>query len=222
MSDSGIMMSTNSFLPLPAVCNDIIEMISKISLSQSRAVPAWRGRSFLFLFWLLFCLAGGTGAAAEEMRVADLYKLGIGDKVRVTVFGEADLSGEMEVNSAGAVSLPLIGEVHAAGLTLREFESRVQKALKDGYLVDPKVSVEVLNYRPFYILGEVRNPGKYPYVNGISVLNAVAMAGGYTYRAKEGRAEIVRVGEKEAITTKTPDETLVMPGDVIRIPERFF
>ncbi|MDO9263329.1 MAG: polysaccharide biosynthesis/export family protein [Desulfosalsimonadaceae bacterium] len=156
------------------------------------------------------------------MKVNDHYKLGSGDKVRVTIFGEEDLSCEVEVNGSGAVSLPLIGEVGAADLTLREFEALVQKTLKDGYLVDPKVSVEVVNYRPFYIMGEVRNPGKYPYISGISVLNAVAMAGGYTYRAKEGRAEIVRAGEAKAITTKSPDVTLVMPGDVIRIPERFF
>ena len=161
-------------------------------------------------------------ADAEKINGKTFYRLGSGDRIRIMVYGEEDLSGEFEVDGSGAVSLPLVGEVPAAGLNLREFEDTVAAAYRDGYLVDPRVSVEVLNYRPFYILGEVRNPGKYPYVSGITILNAVAMAGGYTYRAREGQAEIVRAGQTETVITKTPDVTLVMPGDVIRIPERFF
>jgi protein involved in polysaccharide export with SLBB domain len=182
------------------------------------AVLKLLNRFFIFLF--IVCLTGN--ALAGEMTGADLYKLGSGDKIRVNVYGEPDLSRDIEVDGSGSVSLPLIGEVRASGLSLREFEDVVEKTLKAGYLVDPKVSVEVLNYRPFYILGEVKNPGKYDYISGITVLNAVAMAGGYTYRARGGVAEILRVGNTESITTDTPDTTLVMPGDVIKIPERYF
>jgi protein involved in polysaccharide export with SLBB domain len=174
----------------------------------------------LFILWLMACLAGDV--LAQEMTGNDLYKLGSGDRLRVTVYGEKDLSGDFDVDGSGTVSLPLIGEVRAAGLGLRDLESAIEEALKNGYLVEPKVSVEVLNYRPFYILGEVKTPGKYAYVSGITVLNAVAMAGGYTYRAREGVAEILRAGNTESITSDTPDTTLVLPGDVIRIPERYF
>lgn len=175
----------------------------------------------LFIFVVMGAGVCDT-AEAEEINGIASYVLGSGDRIRIMVYGEDDLSGEFEVDGSGVVSLPLVGEVKAAGLSLREFEEAVAMAFKDGYLVNPRVSVEVLNYRPFYILGEIRNPGKYPYVSGITVLNAVAMAGGYTYRAREGKAEIIRAGQAETLITTTPDATLVMPGDVIRIPERFF
>jgi polysaccharide biosynthesis/export protein VpsN len=183
-----------------------------------RAVLSQVNRFFIFL--LIFFLADGV--LAQEMPGVDAYKLGSGDKIRITVYGENDLSSEVEVDGTGSVSLPLIGEVRAAGLSIREFEDAVENALKDGYLVDPRVSVEVLNYRPFYIMGEVNSPGKYNFMSGITVLNAVVMAGGFTYRARTGVAEILRVGEPEPFITKTPDKTLVLPGDVIKIPERYF
>jgi protein involved in polysaccharide export with SLBB domain len=171
---------------------------------------------FLIIIFLTDCVF------AQEMAGGDAYKLGSGDQVRVTVYGENDLSSEVEVDGSGFVSLPLIGEVRASGLSIREFEDSVEHALKDGYLVDPRVSVEVLNYRPFYIMGEVNSPGKYNFMSGITVLNAVVMAGGYTYRARTGVAEILRVGESEPFRTETPDKTPVMPGDVIKILERYF
>lgn len=150
------------------------------------------------------------------------YRLGSGDKVRVITYGEASLTGEFYVGGTGKVSLPLVGEVSAAGVTVREFQERVETVLKDGYLKEPRVSVEVLNYRPFYILGEVNKPGEYPYTNGLTVLNAVATAEGFTYRANKGRVFIKRAdGEKEEefpLAGATP----VAPGDTIRIGERFF
>ena len=113
------------------------------------------------------------------------YELGSGDKVRITVFGETDLSGEYDVDGSGNVRLPLVGQVRAAGLSLHDFEAQIADTLRHGYLRDPKVSVEVTAYRPFYIIGEVTKPGQYPYVNGMTALNAVALAGGYTYRADD-------------------------------------
>ena len=150
------------------------------------------------------------------------YKLGTGDKLRVIVFGEADLGGEYVVDSGGFVRLPLIGQIHAAGDTVRQFENEVTSKLKDGYLKDPRVSAEVLNYRPFYIIGEITKPGEYAYVNGMSVLNAVALAGGYTPRADQRRVYIRRDGTGTEQTLSADQTTKVNPGDIIRVAERFF
>ena len=150
------------------------------------------------------------------------YQLGSGDKIRVTVYGEPSLSGEFFVNGSGMVSLPLIGEVKAAALGVRQFQDAVQNALSDGYLKEPRVSVEVLTFRPFYILGEVEKPGTYPYTSGLTVLNAVATAAGFTYRADKGKVFIKRLGESEERKYTLDPSTPVSPGDTIRIGERFF
>jgi polysaccharide export outer membrane protein len=160
--------------------------------------------------------------AAEATRVIPDYRLGPNDKVRVITFGEDALTGEFSVSAAGNVSLPLVGDVAAVGLTVPEFQHRVEAALRNGYLKDPHVSVEVLTYRPFYILGEVTKPGEYPYTNGLTVLSAVATAEGFTYRANTKRVLIRRsdsnVEQEYPLTSTTP----VAPGDTIRIRERFF
>lgn len=149
------------------------------------------------------------------------YRLGSGDQLRVLVFGEDDLSGEFVVSGSGKVALPLIGQVHAEGLTLSRFEEAVQLKLQEGYLTSPRVSVEVMNYRPFYIYGEVGNPGQYPYTSSMTVLNAVAVAGGYTYRASQDRVYITR-GEGDEVEYPASQAVKVLPGDVVRVPERFF
>lgn len=185
------------------------------------------------LNWLLVLLAGvlvfatlnAAPAHAQQPPAAAQdgdYLLGSSDKVRVTVYGEPTLSGEFFVTGSGVVSLPLIGEVKAAGLTLRQFQDAVQKSLSDGYLKDPRVSVEVLTFRPFYILGEVTKPGTYPYTSGLTVLNAVATAGGYTYRADKKQVFIKRNGATEETKTELTPSVTVAPGDTIRIGERFF
>ncbi len=152
------------------------------------------------------------------------YRLGAGDKVRVTVFGEADLSGEFEVSADGTLALPLIGEVKVGGLSLRESERLIGVKLADGYLQNPKVAIDVLNYRPFYILGEVRVPGKYPFETGMTVLTAVTLAGGFTYRADEKDILVIRAGRPGGDTTlrPVPLDMPVQPGDTIRVTERFF
>lgn len=156
-------------------------------------------------------------AAASE----DDYRLGAEDKVKINVYGEADLSGEFVVDSSGVLSAPFIGQMPAKGLTLREFEAAYAKKLKDAeILLDPKVSAEVTTFRPIYVLGEVKKPGQYAYVSGMTVQKAVALAEGYTYRASESRVEVTRGSRKFSVTV-TP-ETRVLPGDEIRIPERFF
>jgi polysaccharide export outer membrane protein len=150
------------------------------------------------------------------------YRLGPGDRIKVTVFRHEDLSGEFELDGQGDFSLPLVGEITAGGKVVRELESDIETAFKDGgYLVSPQVGLEVLNYRPFYILGEVNQPGSYPYVNGMTIINAVALAGGYTYRASQGGISVQRGGSNGSKVSAGPT-TQVLPGDIISVPERFF
>lgn len=161
--------------------------------------------------------------AAPKVKVGPAgYRLGPGDKVRVIVYGELDLTGEYFVSDTGTVSLPLIGDLRVSGLALDQFKDDVEGAYKKGYLKDPSVSVEVLNYRPFYILGEVNKPGEYPYVNALTVLNAVATAEGFTYRANTRVVFIKHAREKVEHKEKLPSNAAVEPGDTIRIAERFF
>lgn len=154
--------------------------------------------------------------------VSNNYVLGSGDRIQLTVYGESDLSGEFEIGSTGAVALPLIGSVTAAGLTLENFVQAVQAKLADGYLKNPRASAQVINYRPFFILGEVSKPGSYPYVNDMTVLNAVALAGGYTYRASRRSVVVIRANDPDKKEAEIDENSSVMPGDVIRVPERFF
>jgi protein involved in polysaccharide export with SLBB domain len=167
-----------------------------------------------------------AASKAESLAAApnDLtaYTLGSGDKIRVTVFGHEDLSGEFEVDGSGNVSLPLIRNLKAEGLTVRELEQVVADRLSPDFLKNPSVSVEVLNYRPFYIYGEVTKPGSYPFVNGMTVVNAVAMAGGFTYRARTGRVRIIRANDPSRTPKDADRDTAVLPGDVIEVPERYF
>ncbi|MCI3132722.1 polysaccharide biosynthesis/export family protein [Phenylobacterium aquaticum] len=178
------------------------------------------------------CLMFALTLGAAEARAADApsggtraipeYRLGPGDKVRVTTFGEQSLSGEFFVGASGKISVPLVGELQAAGLTARQFQTSFEEALKDGYLKEPKVSVEILNYRPFYILGEVEKPGTYPYTSDLNVLNAVATAGGFTYRANKKRVFIKRQDSDKEEAYDLGPTTQVAPGDTIRIEERLF
>ncbi|MGE0651350.1 MAG: polysaccharide biosynthesis/export family protein [Alphaproteobacteria bacterium] len=161
--------------------------------------------------------APAAPAAGQDAR----YTLDAGDRVRLVVFGQKDLSGDFVVTGNGTLSLPLIGEVTVKGLTLRQTEAAIADKLQPDYLKNPRVSAEVINYRPFYIIGEVKNPGTYPYVNGMRIVNAVAIAGGYTYRANEGEMRITRAKGNGKPERVRPD-TLVLPGDVVEVMERYF
>ena len=165
--------------------------------------------------------ASEVGATSPEGEPLG-YVLGTGDRVRVTVFGEPDLSGEFEIDATGKVSLPLVGDIRIGGQQLRQAEQTVADRLAQGYLASPRVNIEVLNYRPFYIIGEVNQPGSYPYVNGMSVLTAVAVAGGYTYRAKQDRVIIMRANDPQRRRYRAAPDTPVLPGDVVEVPERLF
>lgn len=147
------------------------------------------------------------------------YRLGPHDHIKVTVFRQPDLSGQFALDGEGSVALPLVGNIRAGSLTTRELEDEIERRLQaQGYLVNPQVGVEPLKHRSFYVLGEVRRPGSYEYRNGISVINAVALAGGYTYRANTSQASIERGG----CGFPTAADTAVLPGDIITVHERYF
>jgi protein involved in polysaccharide export with SLBB domain len=150
------------------------------------------------------------------------YRLGAGDRIRLIVFGETALSGEFKISGEGKVSLPLIGEVVAVGLTATQLQAKIETALKEGYLKDPKVNVEVLTFRPYYIYGEVVKPGEYPYASGMTIDKAVATAGGYTYRADKKKAYVKHASEEKEAAVQLNSQVVVMPGDTIRVGERYF
>jgi protein involved in polysaccharide export with SLBB domain len=164
--------------------------------------------------------------ASAVVQPADLptyrYPLSGGDKLRVAVFGVPQLGGDITVSGSGFISLPLIGEVEAKGLTSTQLQARIAAELANGYVNDPKVSVEVLTTRPYYILGEVNKPGEYAFADGLTVEAAVAQAGGYTYRAKTKEVTIKHISESTATRYVVTPSTTVAPGDTIRVQERWF
>ncbi len=151
------------------------------------------------------------------------YQLGAGDEIRIAVFGLDALTNTYVVGDAGTISLPMVNEIPVKGRTTREVEAMIATELRDKDVVkNPSVSVQVMKYRPFFILGEVQRPGQYPYVPGMSVLTAVSIAGGYTFRANSKHASITRnIGDK-IIKGRAGPETPVMPGDTVLIPEDWF
>ena len=177
---------------------------------------------FVLLSALLGCTQNSGVRAPYDVTIPAEYQLGTGDEVEITVYGEDELSGLYNVSAQGQIAFPLIGNVDVEGLSVPVTEQRLAELLKDGYLKDPSVSLEVLAYRPFFILGEVREPGSYAYVSDMSVLNAAALAGGFTYRANKKMVDIRRkVQSGELIYEDLPIQTKVLPGDIITINERF-
>jgi len=151
-----------------------------------------------------------------------IYSIDSGDTVRVTVFGEPDLSGEFSVDAQGRLNLALIGPISVRNLTTDQARAVIHDAYLDGYLRHPDVAVEIIAFRPFFILGEVNQPGSYDYVPGMNVLNAIAVGGGITYRGDEDDIEILRGNDNNRISIPATLATIVMPGDIIRISERYF
>lgn len=169
------------------------------------------------------CGGPGSGLPPIPQSDATTYRLGPGDQVRIITFSDEQLTGEFRVNDNGTIALPLLGPVQAAGLTTSQLASSVAQELQSRNLFkDPSVSVEVINYRPIFILGEVNRPGQYPYQPGMTVVTAVAIAGGFTYRAVEDQVSIVRNSGTKPMEGRAGRETLVRPGDVITVYERSF
>lgn len=169
------------------------------------------------------CAAPGDNLAPIPAAESSAYRLGAGDQVRIITFSDEQLTGEFRVGDSGTIALPLLGRVKAAGMTTTQLEGEVAQALRQRNLYkDPSVSVEVIAYRPVFILGEVNRPGQYPYQPGMTVVTAVAIAGGFTYRAVEDEASIVRSIDGKAVEGLAGRETYARPGDVITIFERRF
>ncbi len=151
------------------------------------------------------------------------YKLGAGDKVRVVVLGDPEFSGEYEVDASGNMSVRMIGRMSVLGMTTAQLEAElVQRYSSGGYLRNPKLTVELIASRLFFILGEVVRPGSYPYVAGLTVAQAVAIAGGYTRRASTSRLKVKRFGSKAGNEESVTEDSNIDPGDILRVPERFF
>jgi protein involved in polysaccharide export with SLBB domain len=170
--------------------------------------------------------AANSLSDAEQKAIAQAAtapaKLQPGDKIKITVYGEDKLSGDYELDQSGQISLPLAGTITAQGLTQSELEQALTKKFRSQYLKDPKVTVTIAGLEPYYIMGEVTKPGQYAYQSGLNVLTALAIAGGPTYRANRNTVQIQRRGENAMhdypISTTVP----ILPGDVIKVPERYF
>lgn len=177
---------------------------------------------------LLLCLAimgcaPGHGLPMLPSVAPGAYRLGVGDEVRLITVGDDTLTGEFKVGASGKIALPLLGETPASGQTPDGLAGEIRQALVKNNLYNaPSVSVEVTTYRPIFVLGEVSKPGQYPYQPGMTMVTAAAVAGGFTYRAIDSYASVVRTRDGEVIEGKATRQTLIQPGDVITIYERKF
>jgi len=187
---------------------------------NNRFIHTLAGRVFLAFWLVLFACANLWAQAAPAGNAS--YKLGPGDRVYITVFNQEDLTGEFVLDGEGRISMPLIGAVQATGYTPVELEALVVSKLKPDYLVNPRVSIEVSNYRPYYLIGEVKSTGSFPYVEGITYLTAIALAGGYSYRGKKDVVFVIHGADPDQEEVKLDVNEKVRPGDIIRVAERLF
>lgn len=158
-----------------------------------------------------------TTARAHAMRMQ------AGDRAKIVVYGEDKLTGDFEVDASGNIVMPLVGVVRVAGLTKRELEDVLRRRLRDGQiLLSPQVSVDMTSKRPFYVIGEVEKPGEYAYRSGLDAFSAVAVAGGFTYRASKGKIQVRRAGEKAFTEYSLSPDIPIYAGDLINVPERYF
>ncbi len=172
-------------------------------------------------FTLAGCNDPWDGLPSLPATDAGVYTLGPGDHIRIITFGEQQLTGEFRVDAAGEIALPLVGNVHAAGLTSQQLDRAVEAALSKSNLYrNPSVSVEVVAYRPFFVLGEVSRPGQFQYEPGMTVVTAVAIAGGFTYRAITDHFSILRADGQHSVEGAAARGTAVQPGDVVTVYER--
>jgi len=162
-------------------------------------------------------------AAADGRDTLSTYRLGSGDVISIYVVGEDDLKRErVRLNDAATIQYPVLGEIRILGLTIGELEQRITAGLKGRYLVNPKVVVNIEEYRPFFISGEVGKPGGYPYVPGLTLLKAITIAGGFKDRASKSKMWVIRDGDRAQKREKVDLNSTIYPGDIITIEESFF
>jgi len=176
-------------------------------------------RAFYFLALLMIY---GVVAGAQNVIPAQQYKLGTGDMVRIQVYNEDDLNFEARVSDRGTISYPFLGELQVAKLTPSQLEKEITQKLAGDYLVNPKVSVDILEYRPFYVNGEVQSPGNFPFQPGITVRKAISIAGGFKERASKSKIFIIRADDPSGVTNKVDLDDAIGPGDIITVEESFF
>jgi polysaccharide export outer membrane protein len=180
----------------------------------------WR----IFGLLLSLCLATGctgSGGDAPLNPVQIDYTIASGDKIKLIVDGEKDFSGVFVVDSQGNITAPILGAVKVGGMSLSQAAASYGAKLRDGQILrDPKVSAEAVGLRPILVLGEVKRPGQFAYVNGMTIRSAVELAEGYTYYARESMAEITRAGRTVEVDVDVGVK--IMPGDTVRIPRRLF
>lgn len=177
-----------------------------------------------FLVLLLSFLTVGCALPNNELPRIDVVqqRLAPGDRLKLDVFREKDLSGEYVVNDEGNLGLPLVGTVKAAGKTLPDLRRELTDLLREGYVRDARITLDVVGYRPIYILGEVQKPGEYTFAEGMSVFALVAKAGGFTYRANQNVAHVRHANEADERAYRLNSGAAIMPGDTVRIGPRFF
>lgn len=166
--------------------------------------------------------AAQSQVAQAQRAITENYQLASGDILKINVFGHEDISGDYEVDGTGQITFPLLGLVRAEGMTIEQLRVEIQEALNRDYLVDPRVSVEVLNYRPIYVLGQVNSPGSYAYSVGMTVRQAVALAGGYTRRADNDDMKLIRMENGVQQELEVQEEDTILPGDTLEVLRRFF
>jgi polysaccharide export outer membrane protein len=171
-----------------------------------------------YLLLLAWLLAGLSPANAQNAN----YRLGPGDTLKIVVFQEDDLSLSAKINTRGSIDYPLIGELNLEGLTLAEAEDRLDSKLRGDYLVDPQISISIAKYRNFYVTGEVRAPGSYEFQPGMTVRQAIAIAGDFTDRASRSKIFIIKEGDKDYASNKTGLNERIGPGDTITVKESLF
>lgn len=181
-------------------------------------------RSLVFFFVAALAAAlPESGQAQERDDLLSRYRLASGDVISISVVGEDDLKREkVRLNDAGTMQFPVVGEIRIKGMTIGEVELWITSSLKGRYLVNPKVVVNIDEYRPFFVNGEVFRPGGYPYVPGLTVLKAVTLAGGFKDRASKSKLFVVRDGDPNHARKKVEMDTAIYPGDMLTIEESFF
>ncbi len=170
----------------------------------------------LAIFWSIFAWAQEGNLSMSQ------YQLGSGDRINISVFGQDDLSMEIRLPDVGTINYPFLGELKLVGMTAAEVESLIYEGLLGDYLVNPSVSVSIVEYRPFFIDGEVKRPGGYPYQPGLSVNKAAALAGGYTERANRDKITIVRETDGQQFEFSVSVTDMIQPGDIVTVNQRFF
>jgi protein involved in polysaccharide export with SLBB domain len=207
----------------------LVRQCESLGRLEGFGVPRALASAALLILCLLEAGCSGTNARpvseaerqALQQAAAGSPRLQAGEKIHVTVFGEASLSGDYQIDPSGFVSLPLAGTIKAAGLSQQQLEQDLAQKFSSGYLKNPKITVSISEFRPFYIVGEVEKPGAYPYNGGLQVLSAIAIAGGTTYRANQSYVLVQHPGESSMREYDMSAPIPILPGDIIQIPRRY-